>query len=112
MRHQPIDIERGKANIICCGCGEVGTSERMHMLLLGFQAPENYRGWGCFVCQLPARGAQALLCPKCKGKTSADELQTICGGAYAISGDRVPLQGYERIPFGHLPGKHPEVASQ
>lgn len=98
----------------CCACGGPDVNVIIH---LPFEAPEGFRGWGCFQCHLPLRGAVALVCERCAAaaelQAQLPPLKTICGGEYALEGVRVPHPPKEQcLPFEHNLALHPEISTQ
>jgi hypothetical protein len=98
----------------CCICE--GVEGVRNVIVLDFMAPVapegEIAGWGCFVCKLPTVGAIAVLCDHCletyqKGNA---KIKYIVVG-YAYKNKRVPLEGFEQIPFKHDMSKHPEAWS-
>ena len=80
------------------------------MVVLDFEAPAGFTGWGCVVCHLPMRGAIATLCDRCADtEWSVEQLRYIVGGTYVFEGVRVSLDGFKRIPFHHDRSQHPEL---
>lgn len=75
-----------------------------------FEAPSGFNGWGCYVCGLPMRGAIAVLCQGCR--EAGREPLYICGGTYIVDRKRIPLDGFEQKPFGHVLAAHPEFAGR
>lgn len=92
----------------CCCCGTESGAIRT-LAQLDFEAPTGFNGWGCVQCGAPSRGAIAVLCDACARPDNDAPLRFICGGTYVADGQRVPLEGYERRPFGHELSKHPEI---
>lgn len=96
----------------CCRCLKDDGNVRT-IVHLEFEGPSDFNGWGCVQCGVPQRGALAVICDACAdGMKSIDELSFICGGKYMVDRERLPLEGYERKPFGHDLSKHPEVQQQ
>jgi hypothetical protein len=92
----------------CCCCGKIGPDVR-NVLMLHFKAPSPGNGcWGCFQCGLPSEGAVAVLCDGCLEGDEEFTLKTVVDGDPADN-VRVPLEGFEQIPFGHDMTKHPEA---
>lgn len=91
----------------CCACGRPNDRSVRYLVMLGFEAPEGFNGWCCVVCGIPPRGAQAVICEGCIAAGNV-EPRWIMGGVYATDGVRVPLDGYERVPFTHNLALHPE----
>ncbi|HEX8289791.1 MAG TPA: hypothetical protein VF556_17550 [Pyrinomonadaceae bacterium] len=81
----------------CCICE---SSENVHVLVtLDKKSPVAGQGWGCFVCNLPSDGANAVICDDCEPKLASGEaeLKFACAG--------YPSNG-KRIPIGELTGEH------
>lgn len=105
----------------CCGCGErlwkYADAEpggpTITLMMLPFLAPVPGTGWGCFVCGLASDGACAVLCDNCAGRayTMAEPLDVIkwVPIGYAKEGERLPIEQFARIPFGHDISRHPEL---
>lgn len=96
----------------CCKCERSDVPVRT-IVQFQFEAPEGFQGWGCVQCGAPSRGAVAVVCDGCADTMkSGEEVRFICGGKYMGDDVLVPLQGYERRPFGCDLSKHPEVTRQ
>jgi hypothetical protein len=82
----------------CCVCG--ATVRVRTIISLNKKSPIAGHGWGCFVCHLPADGAQAAVCDGCAerhGREVVAALQYACRGYPAVEG---------RVPIGELVGEH------
>lgn len=95
----------------CCVCA--GSPARV-ILHLPFEAPFGFQGWGCIACDLPLRGAVALICERCAGEAKANgqlpDLTHICAGFYLMQGKRVPMPPpADRVLFEHDRDQHPEM---
>lgn len=86
----------------CCGCGCTGEGVVRNIMMLDQEGPEGFNGWACFVCDLPARGAIAVLCDACLRKPPIH----CCGGTYPKDGIRVALADFPKVPFEHDMSKH------
>lgn len=88
----------------CCACGDNDGTVR-NLLLLDYEAPSSFEGaWGCFICDLPQRGAIAVVCDDCL--TVDQPLRWICGGQYVRDGVRIQLDDYVKRPFKHVESFH------
>lgn len=99
----------------CCCCGKAQDGTVRNLLMLDFEAPEGTVGWGCVVCHAPMRGANAIVCDDCidrHGRDLTQHLRFIQGGHYPADKVRVPLEGFERIDFGHDLDFHPEIGGE
>lgn len=90
----------------CCICDQEGPEVR-NILMLPFRGPIPGRGWGCLQCGLPPDGASAVLCDDCLEAYNKGDLKLnfICSG-YPEEDGRIPLEGYEKIAFGHDENLH------
>lgn len=59
MMVDALELKLGK----CCACG--GEDGVRNIVMLPVKVPEGEKGWGCFVCDLEARGAVAVICDRC-----------------------------------------------
>lgn len=77
----------------CCICKT--THNVRNIILLDLKTPLPGRGWGCFLCHLPADGASAVLCDPCHSAYAAGtaNLRFACRGYPATDG---------RVPFATL----------
>jgi hypothetical protein len=97
----------------CCCCGKAQDGTVRTLVMLPFEAPRGTVGWGCVQCHAPMRGANAIVCDECIDQHGGDLprwLKWIQGGEYPKDKIRVPLNGFERVPFDHNLELHPEVA--
>jgi len=101
----------------CCQCDEV--AELPNLMMLSRRGPESARGkgWGCFLCGLPADGATAAICRRCipddwqPGQPRpGGEIRYACIG-YVSDPGRVPLAELCE-PFEHDLSKHERTAPQ
>jgi hypothetical protein len=81
----------------CCCCETEGPTVR-NVLSLHQRSPIAGRGWGCFVCRLPADGAVAVVCDTCLEAMASGNavLVTACRG-YPGADGRVPIAELEGI---------------
>jgi hypothetical protein len=88
----------------CCCC-EGDVKKQPHLMMLEFEAPAGFKGWGCLVCRLPMRGAIAVVCPAC---IQAQKLpQFIASGRDLYDNQRQRLDStFEQKPFRHDVGAH------
>lgn len=100
------DTKLGK----CCICEIENESVRNVMTLHKEIPPEEKNGgWGCFVCDRPARGAVAVLCDDCLDNTMGDqpvEIKFACLG-YPGENRRIEIEKLT-VDFDHDMSKHPE----
>lgn len=68
-----------------------------NIIMLNFEGPVPGKGWGCFVCNLPADGASASVCDDCL--ESGREIKFVHNG-YPSDG-RLPIDQLEKKPFEH-----------
>lgn len=87
----------------CCVCGHDDGTVR-NIVFMPFEAPAGFRGWGCSVCDLPARGALAVVCDDCVGDQG--KVRLICGGERITEGARLKLKGFVKTPFRHRKAAH------
>lgn len=89
----------------CCICG--GTEAVNNIVLLDRRAPIAGHGWCCFVCNLPADGAYAVLCDRCLPdyRTGKTALLFVCRGHPAEDG-RAAFKDLSAEPFEHDMAKH------
>jgi hypothetical protein len=84
----------------CCVCG--GTDGVVNIIMLPHKSPIHGRGWGCFVCGVPADGATAVVCRECFG--DGDDTVAV------IPRLRWACRGYPgsdgRVPVAELTGVH------
>src|SRR6476659_4409564 len=78
----------------CCGCERTDGVKNVVMLHQRGVMPG--RGWGCFVCGLPADGAVAVLCDACLGRAP----KFACRG-YPAEDGRVPVSDLPPGDFDH-----------
>ncbi len=90
----------------CCACEQSGPTVR-NVMQLDFLAPDGFSGWGCVVCDIPMRGAIAVLCDACLAGSA--EPRFIATGHYLTEGKRQALENYPRVAFGHIEHRHPEL---
>jgi hypothetical protein len=67
----------------------------VNIIMLRHKSPIPGRGWGCFVCDVPADGATAVVCRECFGDRDdpgavIPRLRWACRG-YPGSDGRVPI---------------------
>lgn len=102
----------------CCLCG---VADATTLLQVRRRAPMAGHDWGCFVCQLPADGATAVLCDACSsamgdvldargpGESPFDlmlaQLSSVCTGYPATEG-RTPIADLAPDWFDHDLRKH------
>lgn len=86
----------------CCACGQASDTVR-NIIMLDKRAPTPGVGcWACFVCNLPAEGAVAVLCDDCLGRGA--HISFACDGPPG-SGRRVPIEQLTET-FDHDMSKH------
>jgi hypothetical protein len=85
----------------CCACEKADSTVR-NIVALQKIAPVPNTGWGCFTCDLPMNGAQAVLCDACI-ETKA-EIKFACKG-YITEHGRIPVSELAG-PFEHDMSKH------
>lgn len=90
----------------CCACGERGPQVTNIVMLNLRQPPEGHgKGWGCFVCHLPADGAYVVLCDTCM-RLDRSSWVALCVG-YPKDNVRRPIDSLTE-PHDHNPVYHPE----
>jgi hypothetical protein len=91
----------------CCCCeGEI--RHNPGLMMLEFEGPEGFTGWGCLVCQLPSRGAIAVICQACVKAQRVPKF--IASGRNVADNTRVRLDDkFEQKPFTHRLELHPEM---
>lgn len=91
----------------CCIC-TTPTGVR-NVIMLPNKAEVLGHGWGCFVCNLPADGASAVLCDPCLTLYQAGEfaLVCVCRGYPAIDG-RIPYDRLDPTSHTHDQNAHKE----
>lgn len=94
----------------CCCC-EGDVARNPALMMLEFQGPGGFTGWGCLVCGLPPRGAIAVLCQACM---RAQRLpQFVAAGRNVGDNLRVRLdEKFTQVPFTHRLEMHPELWPQ
>ena len=84
----------------CCSCGKSGKTVR-NIIMMDFESPEKESGWGwgCVICNLPARGATAVKCDACVVKQVPTKFIVI---GYPKDNKRMLISDVkEKIPFAH-----------
>lgn len=92
----------------CCIC-EIENADVRNLITLHKKSPEEKGGWGCVVCDLPARGAVAVLCDNCLDVTMNDQnvgIKLACLG-YPGENRRIEVEQLTE-DFDHDMSKHPE----
>lgn len=91
----------------CCCC-EGDIAHQPALMMLDFEGPPGFTGWGCLVCHLPSRGAIAVLCQGCMLAQRVP--QWIAAGRNVGDNLRVRLDDkFTQVPFGHRLDLHPEM---
>jgi hypothetical protein len=91
----------------CCACEQEISPRDPCVVMLPFEAPTGFKGWGCLVCKLPQRGAIAVLCQDCLNANRQPRF--IATGVHVGDNLRFPLTSYVQIPFEHNLAFHPEL---
>jgi len=87
----------------CCACE--GLENVRNVLMLHVKGITPGKGWGCFVCGLPADGAVTVLCDSCM-ESKAKPRFAVDG--YAIEKRRIPIEQLT-VPHEHDLSKHREL---
>lgn len=91
----------------CCCC-EAEIRHNPGLMMLGFEGPPGWTGWGCMVCGLPSRGAIAVLCQACVKAQRVPSF--IAAGRNVGDNLRLRLDGkFVQVPFTHRLAQHPEL---
>lgn len=75
----------------CCACEATGPTVR-NVIMWAKKSPTPGKGWGCFVCGLPADGATIVLCDDCLDQDR--EPRFACVG-YPGSDGRIPVEALQ-----------------
>jgi hypothetical protein len=91
----------------CCCC-EGDIAHNPGLIMLEFEGPPGFKGWGCAVCHLPTRGAIAVICQAC---VRAQRLPIfIAAGRNVADNTRVRLDDkFPQVPFKHRLELHSEL---
>lgn len=85
----------------CCACERENATI---LYCLPFEAPEGQNGWGCVLCDLPPRGAIAVLCEACAIADATPLFVT--AGSDITEHKRIAIDELAQTPFNHDEGKH------
>lgn len=87
----------------CCYCE--GDVKSPYLIMMEIEAPHGFKGWGCLICHLEARGAIAVFCEKC---VLAQRVPIyVAAGRNLADNMRVRLDDkFQQRPFRHDPAAH------